>query len=198
MIGNTVSKEIFSKSRYSNFWSKSVVVFFVLLTTLGIHWKKKKILFKIPKCQRNVLTLNQTVGVICLVYTISVLCDYLLAFFPPSQLLFIMEELRVILVENIITRFLLPLLLILNTRRTLPALWAEKDWKRQEFFTTKLPSNQISLVQDIQEVPLLVQEFSVIQEGKRQLNKSIQNQRTTTTTLANSAMMISSLPEVSD
>ena len=117
MIGNKTSKEIFSKSRYSNFWSKSVVFFFVLLTTMGIYWKKRKILFKIPKYQRNVLTLNQTVGVVCLVYTVSVLTDYLLACFPPSQLLFIMEEVRVMLVKNIITRFLLPLLLILNTRR---------------------------------------------------------------------------------
>ena len=140
MLGNRMSMEIFSNARYRNLWSKSLIVFFVLLTTLGIYWKKKRILFKIPKYQRNVLTLNQTVGVIGLVYSNNILCDYLLACFPPSELLFILETLRVILIENILTRFLLPLLLILNTRRTLPELWAEKDWERQEFFMTILGS----------------------------------------------------------
>ena len=111
-----MTEEIFSKARYNNFWSKSIIVIFVLLTTLGIYWKKKRILLKIPKNQRNVLTLNQTVAIILLVYVNNVLCDYLLALFPPSEFLFILEELRVVLVENTIIRFLLPILLILNTK----------------------------------------------------------------------------------
>ena len=104
MIGNTMSKEIFSKSRYNNFWSKSIIVIFVLLTTLGIYWKKKRILWKIPKSQKNVLTLKQTVAVIFLVYVNNLLTDYTLSIFPPSELLFTLEELRVILQENILTR----------------------------------------------------------------------------------------------
>ena len=68
MIGreDRMTKEMFSKSRYNNFWSKSIIVIFVLLTTLGIYWKKKRILLKIPKSQKNVLTLKQTVAVIFL------------------------------------------------------------------------------------------------------------------------------------
>ena len=115
MIGNRMSKDIFSKSRYNNLWSKSIIVIFVLLLTLGIYWKKKRILLKIPKSQRNVLTLKQTVAVIFLVYTNNLLTDYILAIFQPTEFLFIMEELRVILLENILTRLLLPVLLILNT-----------------------------------------------------------------------------------
>ena len=189
MIGNTMTKEIFSKARYNNLWSKSIIVIFVLLTTLGIYWKKKRILCKIPKYQRNVLTLKQTVGLIFLLYVNNMLCDYLLAVFPPSEFFFILEELRVILVENLLTRFLLPILLISNTQRTLPALWAEKHWKRREFFMTKitLPETKVSVEN----------EFSVEQEGRKGTALGKHKERTTTITLANYAMG-SSQPEVSD
>ena len=182
MIGNTMTKEIFSQARYNNLWSKSMIVLFVLLTTLGIYWKKKRILSRIEKYQRNVLTLKQTVAVILFIYTNNVICDYLLAIFPPSEFLFILEELRVVLVENLLTRFLLPVLLILNTKRTLPALWTEKTWKRREFFMTKLnfPTTKVS----------------VVQETSRDLVRP-NDSTTTTTTLANTAMG-SNLPEVSE
>ena len=181
-----MTKETFSKARYNNLWSKSIIVIFVLLTTLGIYWKKKRILCKIPKYQRNVLTLKQTVGLIILLYANNMLCDYLLAVFPPSEFLFILEELRVILVENLLTRFLLPILLISNTQRTFPALWAEKHWKRREFFMTKitLPETKVSL--EDQE-----------HEGRKHTALGQHNERTTTTTLANYAMG-SSLTEVAD
>ena len=187
MIRNTMTKEILSKSRLTNFWLKSLIVIFVLLTTLGIYWKKKRILLKIPKYQWNVLTLNQTVALIFLVYTNNLLCDYLLIFFPPSELLFILEELRVILVENLIIRFLLPFFLILNTKRRLPALWTETSWKRREFFMTKI-NFQSHYPQT---------EVSFDQEERRQKDLFKYNDRTTTTTLANTAMG-SNIPEVSD
>ena len=183
-----MTEEIFSKARYNNFWSKSIIVIFVLLTTLGIYWKRKRILLKIPKTQRNVLTLNQTVAIILLVYVNNVLCDYLLSLFPPSEFLFILEELRVVLVENIITRLLLPILLILNTKITLPALWAEKPWRRREFFTTKLifqsnfPATEVSVVEEVRKHRTLVKQ---------------NDSTTTTTTLANSEWG-SNLPEVAE
>ena len=194
MIGNTMSKEIFSKSRYNNFWSKSIIVIFVLLTTLGIYWKKKRILLRIEKYQRNVLTLKQTVAVILFLYTNNLLCDYLLAIFPPSEFLFILEELRVVLVENLLTRFLLPVLLILKTKRTLPALWTEKTWKRREFFMTKLhfplTRHRVQVVQVVR--------VDVVQEGRgKQRDLVRHSNRTTTTTLANTACG-SNLPEVSE
>ena len=186
MIRNTLTKEIFSQSRYNNFWFKSIIVFFVLLMTLGIFWKKR-ILLKIPKHQQNVLTLSQTVATILLIYTNNVLCDYLLSLAPSSEILFILEELRVILMENLLTRFLLPILLILNTQRTLPALWTEKPWKRREFFMTKINFQSHYPQTDV----------SFDQEERRQKDLFKYNDRTTTTTLANTAMG-SNIPEVSD
>ena len=179
-----MTEKIFSNARYQNFFVKSLIVLFVVLNTLGIYWKKKRILLRIPKYQRNVLTLNQTVAVILWLYTNNILCDYLLAIFPPSEFLFILEELRVLLGENIVTKFLLPICLILNTRRTLPALWTEKSWKRREFFMTKL---------DFPKIKIQV----VVQDERRQRYLVKDNNRTTTTTLANTAMG-SNLPEISE
>ena len=184
--GTTMTEKIFSNARYRNFFVKSLIVLFVVLNTLGIYWKKKRILLRIPKYQRNVLTLNQTVAVILWLYTNNILCDYLLAIFPPSEFLFILEELRVLLGENIVTKFLLPICLILNTRRTLPALWTEKSWKRQEFFMTKLDFPKIK-------IQVVVQE----ERRYRYLVKHNDTTTTTTTTLANTAMG-SNLPEVSE
>ena len=194
MIGNTMTEEIFSEARYNNLWSKSIIVLFVLLTTLGIYWKKKRILSRIEKYQRNVLTLKQTVAVILFLYTNNLLCDYLLAIFPPSEFLFILEELRVVLVENLLTRFLLPVFLILNTKRTLPALWTEKTWRRREFFMTNLNFQSKSPQSEV----IVVQEVSVVEERRRQRDLvKYKYITTTTTTLANTAAG-STLPEVSD
>ena len=192
-----MSKEIISDSRYRNFWSKSIMLPFVLATTLGIYWKKKRVLSRIPKSQRNVLTLKQTVATILFLYANNICCDYLESAFPPTEFLFILEELRVILVENIVTRFLLPVLLILNTRRTLPALWAEKDCERREFFMTKLNLQtnftEICVVQEVS----VVQDTSELEEEIRHTVQARHNTRTETTTLANTATG-SNLPDVSD
>lgn len=199
MLGNTISKEIFDRARYNNFWPKSIIVVFVLLTTLGIYWKKKRILCQIPKYQWNVLTLKQTVTLIILIYINSVPGDYLVGAFPPSEYLFIYEELRVILTENLIIRFLLPILLIRNTQRTLPALWTEKPWKRREFFMTQpnFPQTKITVEEEVSgDVQVSVEEeisvVSVVHEGRKHNDRT-----TTTTTLANTAAG-SSLPEVAD
>ena len=183
MIGTKISPETFFELRYNNFSIKSLTVLFVLLTTVGIYWKKKRILVKIEKYQRNVLTLNQTVALNLWLYINNLLSDYSLIFFAPTEFLFILEELRVLLGENIVTRFLLPVLLILNTRRTLPALWTEKSWKRREFFMTKLDFPKI--------------EVHVVQEERRHMYLVKHNFRTKTTSLA-STEMGSTLPEVSE
>ena len=137
MIRNTAFQEDFAKYRFNNFCSKSIVMVFVVLTTAGIYWKRKRLPNKIKDHQRNVLTLNQTLGVIFLIYCNNVILDYLLAIFQPSDLVFLLEELRVLIVENVLTKCLIPIFLILNTRRQLPGLWTNKEMKRTDFYMTK-------------------------------------------------------------
>ena len=137
MIRNTAFQEEFAKARFNNFCSKSIVMVFVVLTAAGIYWKKKRLTNKIEDHQRNVLTLNQTIGVIFLIYCNNVILDYLLANFQPSDLVFLLEELRVLIVENVLTKCLIPIFLILNTKRQLPGLWTNNELKRTDFYMTK-------------------------------------------------------------
>ena len=136
-------QEVSARLRFNNFCFKSLVLVFVILTTAGIYWKKKRISFKIEKNQRNVLTLKQTLGLIFFIYCNNVLADYVLASFKPSTLVFLMEELRVVLVENLLTRFVIPIVLIINTKRHLPGLWTDTEMIRSEFFMTKINVSSI-------------------------------------------------------
>ena len=129
--------------RFNNFCFKTIIGVFVMLTTAGIYWKKKRISFKIENHQRNVLTLKQTLGIISLIYCNNVLADYLLASFKPSDLVFLFEEVRVLLVENVLTRFVIPVVLILNTRNQLPGLWIDTEVRRSEFYMTKMSDARI-------------------------------------------------------
>ena len=131
--------------RFNNACFKTIIGVFVMLTTAGIYWKKKRISFKIylVNHQRNVLTLKQTLGIISLIYCNNVLADYLLASFKPSDLVFLFEEVRVLLVENVLTRFVIPVVLIINTRKQLPGLWRDTEVRRSEFYMTKMSDARI-------------------------------------------------------
>ena len=129
--------------RFNNACFKTIIGVFVMLTTAGIYWKKKRISFKIENHQRNVLTLKQTLGIISLIYCNNVLAVYLLASFKPSDLVFLFEEVRVLLVENVLTRFVIPVVLILNTRNQLPGLWRDTEVRRSEFYMTRMSDARI-------------------------------------------------------
>ena len=137
MLGNTVVQEDFAKARFNNFCSKSIVMVFVILTSAGIYWKRKRLSNKVENHQRNLLTLKQTVGLLFLIYGNNVLLDYLLAIFQPNHLVFTLEMLRVVILENLLTKFAIPVGLILNSRRHLPGLWSNKQIQRLEFSMTK-------------------------------------------------------------
>ena len=124
--------------RYNNLWSKSLIAGFALLTSLAIYWKKKRVRFKISNYQRNVLTLKQTVGIIVYIYCNNVILDYLLAMFKPNDLVFFSEELRVLVMENLLLRFAFPIFLIFKTKKTLQSLWTSNNIRRSEFYMTKL------------------------------------------------------------
>ena len=76
---------------------------------------------------------------VTLLYLDSIIFSYGLLHRTDHQLAFIMEMLRIILVENIFFKFLVPLFIILLSRRRVQALWAEREARKLEFFQT-LPS----------------------------------------------------------
>ena len=69
-------------------------------------------------------------AIIFLIYFNSTISEWILASLPPTDLVFIMEQLRVILVENIAVRFLLPLALIHSTSTSLQGSVVHSHWSR--------------------------------------------------------------------
>ena len=96
----------------------------------AICWKRRK------SYQRNVLTLSQTMALFIFLFFNGVITDYLLL---PSDKnsVFVIEMLRVIILENLVFKFAFPLYLIVSTQSSLPSLWTRKRDTQIEFFMTK-------------------------------------------------------------
>ena len=99
----------------------------------GIWWKQRKLRIR-QRGQINLVTLYQTVGLLVFIYLDNSVLSYLLG--TQQKSVFILETLRIILIENIFLKFLLPILLIINSKTRLPALWVDKHHRRLEFFTS--------------------------------------------------------------
>ena len=109
---------------------------FALLCATGIYWKKKKM--SIPaRSQYNVITLNQTVLLVILLQ-IDSMSSYLLHPNDQSQrLVFVIELLKIIFIENIFFKFLIPIYLLLCSRRHYPTLWVDRKQRKFHFFMTQ-------------------------------------------------------------
>ena len=129
--------------RYGNLVMKNVVLIVVILVAIGVYWKKRqqKKPMKVSG-NVNVMTLWQTVCYIIFVsldntvLSFVISSDFLSYFELDENLAFNLEMLRVILVENIFFKFLVPLYLLQNSKTSLPSLWVERDWRRLEFSMT--------------------------------------------------------------
>ena len=112
---------------------KTCALMFGLVSAMGMFWKKRKL--SIPwRGNHNVITLNQTVIFVILIYIDSTLLAYYLG--DEGRSLFYLEMMRVILNENLAFKFIFPLLLIWSSKSHLPALWADREERRLEFFLT--------------------------------------------------------------
>ena len=111
---------------------------FGLVMTIGMQWKKRKL--SIPwRGNHNVITLNQTFLLVICIYIDSTLLPYYLG--TGGRFLFNLEMLRIIFIEILAFKFLFPLLLLRSSKSHLPALWADREERRLDFFMTN-PSYQ--------------------------------------------------------
>ena len=118
-----------------NLGMKTCALLFGLAMTLGIYWKKRKL--TIPwRGNHNVMTLNQTILLIILIYIDNTILPYYLG--NGGRFLLNLEMLRIIFIENLAFKFLFPLLLIRSSKAHLPALWTDREGKRLDFFWTNL------------------------------------------------------------
>ena len=122
--------------RNGNLAMKTMCLITASIVGLGMAWKKRKL--KIKRKNFNVITFSQTWLIIFLLYLNNVVLDFLLPSLAKEELLFTLEMLRVIFFENILFKFFIPILMILQSKTTLPFLWTDKDCnRRQNFFMTK-------------------------------------------------------------
>ena len=107
--------------------SMSMVIILILYAT--VMWKKEQFSHKVNRRQNNLLTLNQTVVlsvVVTLDYIIVECCVWIL----PQEKLLQFEMMKLIIIENLCYRFLMPLALLFNTRKIFPELWSGR--RREE------------------------------------------------------------------
>ena len=121
---------------------KNVPILVILLLTIGAYWKRRRDVKKPMKVSGNVnvVTLIQTVSLLLLfsfdntVLSFVISRDNILGL--NNELVFNLEMLRVIFIENIFFKFLVPIYLLKNSRTNLPLLWAERNLRKQDFFRT--------------------------------------------------------------
>ena len=102
-----------------------------------MHWTKSRLAGKIiSKFQRNMMTMNQTSALSVIFYfnNISIYVLSSLEDSVPGKYLFLFDICRIIVVENILLKFLLPVVLIARSRTNLPSLWLKTTREEKEFY----------------------------------------------------------------
>ena len=129
------------KMRFVNLLNKNVLLFVILIMTIGIYWKLRQQKRPMRVSGRaNVITLKQTVILLILISLDNAGLSYVIcrvnSLGMSEELVFRLEMLRVILIENIFFKFLLPLYFLERSRTSLPSLWAQCDSRKLKFFLT--------------------------------------------------------------
>ena len=137
--------------RNGNLVMKTVCLCVALICAGGIEWKKRRKAIPVRTRSRyNVMTLNETVLLVTLLHLDSTFLSYLLPLGNHTQLFFNLEMLRIILIEIIFFKFLIPVYLIVQSRTHLPALWVDSEQKYLKFSMSKpsfIPRQVISKYQ---------------------------------------------------
>ena len=136
--------------RYGNLILKNVLILVILICTIGAYWKRRHVKKPMAVSGRvNVFTLSQTVTLLTLFSFDNTLLSFVISsdnvLGMSNELVFNLEMLRVIFIENLFFKFLVPLYLLHNTGTNLPSLWAERNYRNQDFFMTvrKLTPRQV-------------------------------------------------------
>ena len=118
-----------------------MLILVILICTIGAYWKRRHVKKPMAVSGRvNVFTLSQTVTLLTLFSFDNTLLSFVISsdnvLGMSNELVFNLEMLRVIFIENLFFKFLVPLYLLHNTGTNLPSLWAERNYRNQDFFMT--------------------------------------------------------------
>ena len=107
----------------------------VIILFYSILWKKKYY-NRLTRIKRNVINLNQTVAL-----RVWILADYcaaqIILMAIPQDKVVVFEMYKLIFVDNILYRFLVPFIFIFYTKKTLPELWSDKSLKKVDFYLSR-------------------------------------------------------------
>ena len=133
MLESPINHRNPESQRHASQMMRNGILVLALICFIGICWKKKR-LFIPASSQHSVITLNQTVLLVTLINLDSML-TYLLH--PSDQrIIFVIQLLKTILIENIFFKCLIPVYLLLSCRRHYPALWVDRELRKCDFFMT--------------------------------------------------------------
>ena len=102
-----------------------------------MHWTKNRLSVKIMrKFQRNLLTMNQTAFLAVIFYLNHIITVGLssLEDIIPRKYLLTFEFCRIIFVENVCLKIILPIMLISRSKSKLPALWLKNSNSVKTFY----------------------------------------------------------------
>ena len=120
--------------RHGSIMLRNGVLAAALIYATGIYWKKKRT-FIPARSQHNLITLNQTVLFVILI-NLDGMISYLLH--PNDQShVFVLELLKIIFIENIFFKCLVPVYLLLSSRRHYAILWNDRKPEKCNFFMTQ-------------------------------------------------------------
>ena len=120
--------------RHGSIMLRNGVLAAALIYATGIYWKKKRT-FIPARSQHNLITLNQTVLFVILI-NLDGMISYLLH--PNDQShVFVLELLKMIFIENILFKCLVPVYLLLSSRRHYAILWNDRKPEKCNFFMTQ-------------------------------------------------------------
>ena len=126
------------KFELHTFSSLTLGTIVVLILFVSILWTKQQIKNLTIQTRNNVLSLNQTVAL-----RVWLLADFfsfqlILNLIAPEKVVQF-EMVKIIVVDNICYRFLLPLTLLISTKNNFPELWTEGPIKRRrDFYQTEM------------------------------------------------------------
>ena len=109
--------------RNGNLLLKLIPFLFATACAIGVYWKKRRQVGRGQRKQYNVITFNQTILMVLVILLDNTLPYYFMDTLQHFQL--IVEMFRTIFIETIFLKFLLPILLIINSKYHLPDLWVD-------------------------------------------------------------------------
>ena len=120
---------------------KNVLVVVIIILSVGVYWKLRQQKHPMRVSGNfNVITLKQTVFFLILLSFDNTCLSYVICwdnlFGISEDVVFVLEMLRVILVENIFFKFCVPLYFLIDSKTKLPSLWIDRDERRLNFFMT--------------------------------------------------------------